>query len=133
MKTISLIKEPFLESLVAVKNAGVVIDLHNDFTCDSICVENKKIIISFVSEKRERVFIYLLGADIIKQSISFDFSGPIILDNFYKGRVLVGDTLKDVSEDGRYCFYVHFYEELYFEILTKDVILAIESPQGDEN
>lgn len=131
MQTISLVQKPILESLTIIDIEGFIIDLHNDFLCDSFCMENKNVNISFVNEKGKRVFICLLGADIVKQDISFDFSGPIILDNFYKGRVLIDNILKDINNDGRHCFYIHFNESIYLEILAHDVLLGIEPPQSD--
>jgi hypothetical protein len=77
---------------------------------------------SFLNRENSSVEIVLTNAQIVKQEMHFNFNGPLTLDNFYKGRIEIQSNLQDFDSEGRSCFYVHFFEDVYLEILAKKVI-----------
>ncbi|MBD2769591.1 hypothetical protein IC235_17010 [Hymenobacter sp. BT664] len=125
MKSIDLTPTPFFESVLNISFPGFNIDLHNDFDCVGISMIRDELKISLLSRDDSNLEIVLTNAEIVKMNMCFNFNGPLTLDNFYKGRIELKNTLQDFDSQGRCCFYMHFCEDVYLEILAEKVIVNL--------
>lgn len=118
---IDISDRPLLESLLNLDFSGLNIDLHNDFDCVGMRILKRDFSFYFLNSEKQKLEILLSDFKIVKQEVMFDFLGPITLDNFYRGRIECCDNLVDADVKGRHCFYFHFCENLYLEVLAKGV------------
>ena len=117
--TINISDKPLLESLLNLDFPSFNIDLHNDFDCVGMKILEHDFSFHFLNSEKQKLEILLSDYKIVKQEVVFNFSGPITLDNFYIGRIEHYENLIDIDVKGRHCFYFHFCENFYLEILAK--------------
>ena len=129
MIEIDLTRFELFKSFCEIESHGFYIDLHNEFKCDSINFQNQKreLILSFklaynVANKIRRVDIVF--EDAIIESFIFkdnqESAEEWTIDNIYRGRFEIGkETLSEISDDGRYCYYIDFYPSYSFELFAK--------------
>ncbi|HZX58837.1 MAG TPA: hypothetical protein VFE54_08930 [Mucilaginibacter sp.] len=119
------------KSFAEIEGHGLYIDLHNEFKCDSIIFQNQKreLVLSFSTEpafKKKAKQVDIIFEDITIELFSMkddnELPGAWTIDNIYRGRFEIDSgILSDVSNDGRYYYYIDFYQDYSFELFAKAV------------
>jgi len=134
MLQIDLTHSELFKNFAEIESQGLYIDLHNEFKCDSI---------NFKDQKRELSLSFKVEADFIKKVKQVDiiFENITIesfslkndenpdkwtIDNIYRGRFEKGgDSLSEISDNGRYYYYIDFCKEYSFELFAKTVTAKV--------
>jgi hypothetical protein len=144
---IELTNKPLFEVLLDFDVNGVVIDLHNDYSCVEVILSNEtpsSIILKFVSNKNlfyNNILLVFLNYEIINYiptwetneirgaSQIFDINKYTEydgLDNLSRCRFVdKNNSLIEVDRDDRKCFILEFTSEQLFEILASMVFLEV--------
>jgi hypothetical protein len=115
-------------------NAGEYWDLHNDFDCVRIALQNEVLEFTFKSLSDPLCMLILKFVD--AELVRFDL--PMVealaaktLDNLYRGRVQVGTDLIELDHNRRGYFYMEFYEGALLEFWSGGVaVSSAESISG---
>jgi len=118
---------PLLEIMLDFSIGGHTWDLHNDFDCKEISLENQNLVFSFENETSMITFemafheVEILGS--VFEVTRNDKS--IILENFQRSRYQIGEELFDETESGKHCYLIEFDEGQSIELLSKKVELSL--------
>ncbi len=119
------------KSFAEIEGHGLYIDLHNEFKCDSIVFQNQKseLVLSFSTEptlKKKVKQVDIIFEDITIELFSIkeddELPGAWTINNIYRGRFenKLG-VLSELSIDGRYYYYIDFYQDYSFELFARAV------------
>jgi hypothetical protein len=119
--------------LLEIKVDGQFIDLHNNYTCIDISykTDKKEVIISFVADDLISTQLCGLVKLIFSEAEIKELRFPLVidekglcLDSFYRGRIEQNSILIDETEEGKYLFYLDFYEGQSLEILAVKLVIG---------
>lgn len=131
MIEINLTESNLFLSLLENYVEGKYIDLHNEYNCEKMVFDKNKDRFSFYFKRTEQatagwsnVSVVFEGTLITSYTFLFEaLISELTLDNFYRGRFLDGELLKEYSQDGKGYFYVSFCEDISFELFANKVLL----------
>ena len=115
MKSKELTMTDLFESLLEFEFHGKSIDLHNDFNCTSILYKAQT---NTLSLKFERAILTSY-----KHEIGCRLT-ELTIDNFYRGRYQIDESLHEFSHDGKSYFYIEFDEGLSLELFANKVLVS---------
>jgi hypothetical protein len=123
---IELTKQPLFDPLTSLDTDEGYIDLHNDYKCQNITLENQCLKINFGG--KNEVVIEFLNVEITKLHWLFSQTPDSkTLDNFYRGRFEKSGSLHEFSESGKGYFYLDFYEDDCLELFADSVFLTVKN------
>jgi hypothetical protein len=120
------------DDLLEIEIEDQFVDLHNNFTCVNISynANAKEVKISFIADDLtegqsfSQVEIMFSEAEVNELNFPLDLEGNgLCLDSFYRGRIEQNNNLFDKTPDGRYLFYLDFYEGQSLEILAEKLVV----------
>ena len=131
MVQVDLTHFELFKSFDEIESDGFYVDLHNEFKCEFVDFRNhqKELTLSFklsdkASNKIKRVEIVF--EDVAIESFIFKDSqehfGEWTINNIYRGRFEISkDELNEISKDGRFYYYIDFYQGYSFELFANAV------------
>ena len=103
---------------------GITYDLHNDFTCKEANLLKGAFQLLFQS-KTETITISFNEPELQIFHLNLESGFEYILDNFHRGKIDKNGKLYEDIE-GKYYYYLEFYEEGKIELLCREVSVTIE-------
>jgi hypothetical protein len=122
---IDLTKMELFENLLVFKTEKDVIDLHNDFKCQSIEYDREVRSIKFIFKDKGNDLVLQFN-DAVLNKVNLLFNRTVdssILNNFYRGRFELDGKLFEYTEEGRGYYYLEFEEGDIFEIFSLKAFL----------
>lgn len=133
---INLTDSELFKSFAEFEQDGVYIDLHTEFDCKAIefSGSTRQLTFSFKPNKHctrevSSVEVVFNECSIEQYSIKLDGSDTHsgTLDTMYRGRFEMSDgQLGEMSDTGRYYYYMNFLPHVGFEIFAKSVKAKID-------
>ena len=113
------------KNLSEFENENIFYDFHNDYDCLKIILDMNNFHIVFKSEMDNKlIYFTFCEVEIIKCELrNFSEFQNISIDNIYRGRFEENGILKEINELGKSYFYIDFYENISFEILSSKIII----------
>ncbi|SKC85113.1 hypothetical protein [Ohtaekwangia koreensis] len=113
-------------NLLEAKDDLFHIDLHNDYTCVNVTFFADILELKFQNDKGQG-YVILRFKDVIILKMQIPLR-TLIIDNFHRGRYELNGELYDEYEEKK-CFYIEFYEGGAIELLCRQVLLQMPSPE----
>lgn len=133
---IDLTNVALFDDLTTVNYDGGYFDLHNDYYCKNIRWLSANRAVSFLFNPRDPssdkcpLVLQFEEASVPVFTVNFERSADSsTLETFYRGRYVLDGDLLDCTPDGERYFYINFWEEDVFEILSKKVSLILWSEE----
>lgn len=130
MITVDLTKTELFKSFSEISFDDMYIDLHNEFNCYSIKQLQTQLTLSFKASKnnsRKIQHVEIVFKDVSIRSMNFKIDenndADWVVDIFYRGRFVdQNEVLSEVSVEGKYYYYLDFYNDYSFELFSNSVI-----------
>lgn len=105
-------------------------DLHNDYDCERIFLEEYILSLIFKNNTKNTL-VYLTFSNIEITMINFfNFKETenLTIDNIYRGRAEIKGELVETSPNGKAYFYIDFYEGCTLEFWAENVeLISVKS------
>lgn len=135
--TIDLTTTELFKSFTEITADDIYVDLHNEFKCYAINYSQgqRQLSLSFNASKNNsrevrHVEIVFKNATIELMNFKIDveaYNSEWTIDIVYRGRFVdKDDILKEMSIEGKYYYYLNFYEDYSFEIFSDSVIAELK-------
>jgi len=137
MITIDLTQTELFKSFVEIGSGDTYVDLHNEFDCYSIDYSQiqNQLSLSFKAFKnnlRKIQHVEIVFKNVIMERMSFkidktNYNSEWTIDLAYRGRF--EDTkgiLGEMSNEGKYYYYINFYDDYSFEVFSNSVIAELK-------
>lgn len=110
-------------NLANLEYDGIFYDFHNDYECLRLFFEEEKLILFFQSnDKKKRLEYTFVSVKITRCDLKLDcVEGGLTVDNIYRGRVELGETLHELDLNGRGYFYLEMYNGWKMEFWAKGI------------
>ncbi|MES2060389.1 MAG: hypothetical protein V4456_00615 [Bacteroidota bacterium] len=128
---IDLTNSELFKSFAEFEKDGVYIDLHNEFDCKGIIFSGSKKQLTLLFEPNKHstrevnsVEVFFDDCIIEQYSAKLDKSDTNsgTLDTMYRGRFEISNgQLCEMSDTGRYYYYINFLPDLNIELFAKSV------------
>lgn len=124
---LDLTESPLFESLLIFETGNGIIDLHNGYNCRSILYDSNSKILRCFFEGSKNLILEFRDVIVAKLNLLLQLtSDSSTLNNFYRGRFEINNTLYESSADGRRCFYLEFEAGDALELYAYKVFLIEE-------
>ncbi len=114
----------FIEDIGQHEYNGRYYDLHNEYECIKIRLEDGVLRLNF----RHVLHHNIVGMEFMNVvmtvfNIQDLVAESLTIDNIYRGRFLEDEILKDLSADGKSYMYIDFVEEISFEFFSDGLVV----------
>lgn len=124
LKNVELFKD-----LTTIEQNGIVLDLHNDFTCAIVDYDkNEKLLhIGFISNiDGGKICLRFEGVTIVKLNLIFNkIKDKSTINILYRGRFEIDGSLFEYSKLQESYFYMEFEEGDSFEFFTEKLLVEM--------
>lgn len=132
MTIIDLTESELFKNLVETTMEDIYIDLHNDYNCSGINYKgaDKNLVLLFEKIDRSKPFISIRFENTVFDIVNLNFKSilkSLTLDNFYRGRFEIDNSLKEYSDEGQGYFYLEFYEDCSIQLFSNSVKLLVDN------
>ncbi|MDB4903141.1 MAG: hypothetical protein JWQ63_2422 [Mucilaginibacter sp.] len=136
MTAIDLTETALFKNFAEITTDDIYVDLHNEFDCYSIDYLQKQgqLSLSFKASKnnsRTIQHVELIFKNVTVELMNFKIdnsNSEWTIDTIYRGRFAdQNDGLGEISNQGKYYYYINFYADYSFEVFSDSVIAELKS------
>ena len=125
---IELTNNLLLENISFLKYENSSLDIHNDYNFKELSFEQNRMKISFneISNNFKIIEFVFENIEVVKlKMIQFEVPDSITLDNFYRGKTELNETILEEDSSKRKYFYLDFLEDIQIELWCSRLYLQI--------
>ena len=130
-------KTELFKSFARIGDGDTYVDLHNEFSCYSIkfLLFESQLSLSFKASKnnlRKVKHVELIFKNVAITSMNFKIDDATddavwTIDMIYRGRFAdANNELKEISNEGKYYYYIDFVNDYSFEVFSNSVIAELK-------